>query len=134
MLNGAAHFSMGVLSRRISRCLIFKRASASYQIMTQHRILYVGLNLALLRSLQAALTDCKVVRSPGGSDARLLIGSDIKYSLLLFDDEPLNTTGAGLKCFACSLKHRQQTPVIIYQESDDYNLVIETVIRELSKN
>lgn len=101
--------------------------------MTSHRILYVGLNLTLLRSLQAALPDCKVVRSAGGSDARLLIESNIPYSLLIFDDEPLNTTGTELKCFARSLAHRQQTPVIIYQKSDHHNLVIDAVVCALHR-
>ena len=99
--------------------------------MASHRILYVGLDLNLLQILNGILTGCRVVRCPGGSNAYLLIKSDIKYSLLLFDDEPLGTTGAELKRFAHSLEHRKHTPVIIHQKSDDLNLLIETLKKSI---
>ena len=100
--------------------------------MASHRILYVGLDLNLLRLLNGILTGCRVVRCPGGSNAYLLIESDIKYSLLLFDEESLGATGAELKRLARSLPHREQTPVIIYKKSDDLSLLVETITRELS--
>ena len=100
--------------------------------MASHRILYVGLDLNLLHLLNGILTGCHVTRCPGGSNAYLLIESDINYSLLLFDDEPIGTTGAELKRFARSLEHREQTPVIIYKKSDNVSLLIEAITRELS--
>lgn len=101
--------------------------------MASHRILYVGLDLNLLQLLKGILTGCHVVRCPGGSNARLFIESDIEYSLLLFDDEPMGTTGAELKRLARSLEHRKQTPVIIYKKSDDLSVLVEAIARELTK-
>jgi len=113
--------------------------------MPSHRILYVGRDLTLLNFLNSALKDCLVVRSLGGSDARLLIKSNINYSLLLFDDDPLGTTGPMLARFTRELAHREHTPIIILSTSEahcaeagllfekpyDFNSIVETIIRLL---
>ena len=109
----------------------FQRLDRANNIMASHRILYVGLDLNLLQLLKGILKGCHIVRCPGGSNARLFIESDIEYSLLLFDDEPMDTTGAELKRFAHSLEHRKRTPVIIYKKSDDLNLLIETLKKSI---
>ena len=101
----------------------------------KHRLLYVGRDLVLSSFLKDALNplDCFVVRCPGGRESRLFIASKIKYSLFLFDDELPDISGKELKRFAHSLAHRQSTPVILYKKSDDFNLLVETIIRELSQ-
>ncbi|MGA9998342.1 MAG: hypothetical protein WBP93_23210 [Pyrinomonadaceae bacterium] len=98
----------------------------------KYRILYVGNNLALLTFLNERLKhlDCHVVRCPGGSTSRSLI-NNINYSLLLFDDELPDTTGAELKRFTRSLAHRKQTPIIIFGKSDDFNGLAKSIIHEL---
>jgi hypothetical protein len=79
--------------------------------MASHRILYAGDDIYLPTRLRDALRafDCFVVYSPVGI-ARTLIRSDIKYSIMLFDE---TEAGAELEGFARSLSHREQTPVII---------------------
>jgi DNA-binding response OmpR family regulator len=100
----------------------------------KHRILYVGMNLALLNFLKDALKhlDCFIVRCPYGSPSHTLIKSDIKYSLLLLDDELPDTTGQELKDFARSLAHRKRTPIIIFKKSDDFNQLVKTIIQSLA--
>lgn len=111
---------------------IFQRLDRADNIMAAHRILYVGLDLNLLQILNGILTGCRVVRCPGGSNAYLLIESDIKYSLLLFADESLGTTGAELERFARKLSHRERTPIIIFKKSDNFNILVETIIQRLA--
>lgn len=96
----------------------------------KYRILYVGSDLALTAFLKDALSrlDCFVVRSPDVRLSYCLIESEIKYSLLLFDEVLPDMTGQELEQFARTVKHRKQTPVVIYQKSDDYILVVETII------
>jgi DNA-binding response OmpR family regulator len=79
-----------------------------------------------------ALKDCEVVRCPSNSYlARLFIGSEINYSLLLFDDKLRDTTGAELEQFTRSQKHRERTPVIILKKSDDLDSLVKAIIRAL---
>jgi glutaredoxin len=100
--------------------------------MASHRILYAGDNLALPARLRDALHafDCFVVRSPVET-ARTLIRSDIKYSLLLFDE---TEAGAELEAYARSLSHREQTPVIIVKESESLGGLVEAIRRQLGKS
>lgn len=86
--------------------------------MSSHRILYVGRDHTLLQSLQDALKDCRIVRSPSGRDARFLIESEINYSLLLFDEELSDTTGLELAHLARGARHRERTPIIILSASE----------------
>jgi len=84
----------------------------------QHRILYVGDDLTLLKFLQDALRTCRIVRSPGGSVAHVLI-KGVSYSLLLFEHELTNTTGTELAQFTRTLPHRRRTPIIMLSTHED---------------
>lgn len=99
--------------------------------MTSRRILYSGADYLLSELLKDALKslDCFVVRSPVFT-ARTLIKSDIKYTLLLFDDDP---AGAELENYARTLPHRRQTPVIIVKKSESFDRLLDTVRRRLGK-
>jgi hypothetical protein len=63
--------------------------------------------------------------------APLFIGSKIKYSLLLFDEELPDTTGAELEGFARLQAHRSLTPVIIFKKSDDWQRLASDIQRLL---
>jgi DNA-binding NtrC family response regulator len=99
--------------------------------MPSRRILYVGHDLILLQFLSDMLEDCRIVRCPSGSLARPLIKSEINYSLLIFDDKLTGMTGEELEQFACSQKHRKQTPIVIFKKSGDFDSMVETIIRLL---
>jgi DNA-binding response OmpR family regulator len=62
--------------------------------------------------------------------ARILIRS-INYSLLLFEHELPDTTGAELAQFTRALPHREQTPIILISASEREACVVETVARLL---
>ena len=97
--------------------------------MASHRILYEGDDTDLPARLRDALHafDCFVVYSPVDI-ARTLIRSDIKYSLLLFDDDP---SGAELEAYARTLEHRERTPVIMVKKSESLGVLIERIKRQL---
>lgn len=80
---------------------------------SQHRILYVGNDLALFHSLSDALSDCQIVRCPSGCLFYILIESKIEYALLLFDEDLPDITGVELAQLARKLKHRATTPILI---------------------
>ena len=120
-----------------TRCRIFKQTArmipnraAPYTVkMASHRILYAGDDITLPARLRNGLSglDCFVVYSPV-CIARTLIRSDIKYSLLLFDE---TEAGAELEAYARSLSHREQTPVIRVKESGDFNGLLSAIKRRL---
>jgi hypothetical protein len=56
----------------------------------------------------------------------MFIRSDIKYTLLLFDE---TEAGAELEGFARSLSHREQTPVIIVKKSEGLGGLLDTIRR-----
>jgi hypothetical protein len=95
---------------------------------TPHRILYVGRDITLAQRLTDALPGCRVVRSPVGSPARLLIRSDIKYSLLLFDAGQAEELGS----LARSLKHREHTPIMTFKESGGFGELAYNIRRKLA--
>jgi hypothetical protein len=97
--------------------------------MASRRILYAGDDIFLPARLRDALRafDCFVVYSPAGI-ARTFIRSEIKYTLLLFDE---TAAGAELEGFARSLSHREQTPVIIVKKSEDLGVLVYTIRRGL---
>jgi DNA-binding response OmpR family regulator len=99
----------------------------------KHRILYVGRDHALTAFLKVTLDrlDCFVVRCPSGRLSYCLIESDIKYSLLLFDEQLPDMTGQELAQFARSLKHRKQTFILIVEKSDDLSVLASEVVRLL---
>ncbi len=98
--------------------------------MTSRRILYSGADYVLSGRLKDALKplDCFVVRSPVLT-ARTLIESDIKYTLLLFDDDP---AGAELEGYARTLPHRRHTPVIIVKKSEGFGGLLDAIRRRLA--
>jgi hypothetical protein len=97
--------------------------------MASRRILYAGDDVTLPGLLKDTLKslDCFVVRSPVLT-SHTLIKSDIKYSLLLFDE---TEAGAELERFARSLSHREHTPVIVVKKSEGLGGLLETIRRRL---
>jgi hypothetical protein len=97
--------------------------------MHSHRVLYAGSDSTLIAHLRDGLRglDCFVVSAPAGV-ARTFIRSDIKYSLLIFDD---TAAGVALESFARSLAHREHTPVVHVKKSQDLGRLLETVKRRL---
>jgi DNA-binding NtrC family response regulator len=98
--------------------------------MASHRILYAGDDVTLPARLRNALqaSDCLVVYSPVAI-ARMFIRSDIKYTLLLFDE---TEAGTELESFARSHSHRERTPVIIVKKSEGLGALIESIKRRLT--
>jgi len=98
--------------------------------MASRRILYAGDDIHLSSRIRDALRafDCFVVRSPVGP-ASTLIRSDIKYTLLLFDE---TEAGAELEAYARSFPHREHTPVIIVKESEGLGVLLESIRRRLT--
>ncbi|MET0624629.1 MAG: hypothetical protein ABW250_16745 [Pyrinomonadaceae bacterium] len=98
--------------------------------MASRRILYSGVDYILSERLKDALKplNCFVVRSPVYT-APTLIKSDIKYTLLLFDDDPV---GAELASYARTLSHRRHTPVIIVKKSESFGRLLDTIRRQLA--
>ncbi|MBA3239932.1 MAG: hypothetical protein H0T60_01735 [Acidobacteria bacterium] len=139
MLNGDAHLSSEVeVELRIRPVAEFSKIEHAHNtrpratfhgVMSSHRILYAGTNYTLPGQLRDALKrlDCFVVFGPVDS-ARLLIASDIKYSLLLFDDD---LAGAGLERFARALAHREQTPILLIKQAEGINSLVDTLMRLL---
>jgi DNA-binding response OmpR family regulator len=84
-----------------------------------YNILYVGYDLALLDYLQEELENCCAVRCPTGSVARALI-KGIEHSLLLFDEELPDMSGEELAEFTRSVPRREQTPIVVFKASDDF--------------
>jgi hypothetical protein len=141
LLNGDAHHSEieGELRyasdplpyfQRLERAHDTRPRAALHGAMTSHRILYAGDDIYLPSRLRNSLigVDCFVVRSPVDS-ARTLIRSDIKYSLLLFDE---TEAGAGLERYARTLAHREQAPVMLIKKAEAINSLVNVLARLLS--
>jgi hypothetical protein len=103
----------------------------------RYRVLYVGDNYTLPAALRDRLADlsCQIVRCPahGVWLARRFITSDITYTLFLFDEALVDTTGEELARFTLSLDHRADTPTLIVKESDDVLASAERVRRLLDR-
>lgn len=86
----------------------------------RRRLLYVGDDLGVLYPLKQELTaeGWLIVRAPTGSPARLLVRSEIRYDLLLFDDEAAGASGMELVGLARSVAHRKRTPIILLAVAD----------------
>jgi hypothetical protein len=99
--------------------------AVSHAAMASHRILYAGDDLALPTRLRDAFhgLDCFLVYAPVGI-ARTLIRSEIKYSLLLFDE---TEAGAELEAFARSLPHRERTPVITVKKAENLGRLADAI-------
>lgn len=93
--------------------------------MSSHRILYVGNEITLPRLLTAALkpVECVVVRCPDSLFAHTFLESDIKYSLLIFDE----ALAEAEISFARSVKHRERTPIVVLKKPMDLNWLATTV-------
>lgn len=122
---------MGIISDRIR----FFHPSYS------HRILYVGLDLKLLEFLQGSLESCQIIRCPIGSVARILI-KELKYSVIISDEELMDTSGLELAHFARTIEHHAHTPIILLSDTEydsevilckasDFELIVETIIHLL---
>jgi DNA-binding NtrC family response regulator len=96
----------------------------------QHRILYTGNDLDLLKFLQDKLKDCCVVRAPSGYVARPLIAGRTNYSLFLYDKELPDTTASELESYTHS--HRESAPVIICKPSGNFRSIVKAVASLLS--
>lgn len=79
------------------------------------RLLYVGRDVDWCGRLKSVLglPENRVVSCADRSGAELLLKSEIRYDLFLFDLDLLNETGKKLVRLARSLSHRKHTPIII---------------------
>ncbi len=68
-----------------------------------------------------------MVRSPVGV-ARTFIKSDIKYSILLFDD---TAAGVELESYARTLAHRERTPIVRVKKAQGVNSLVDALARLL---
>jgi DNA-binding response OmpR family regulator len=93
-----------------------------------YRILYAGNDLSLLKFLREILEDCQMMRCPNGAQARLFI-KEIKYSLLLFDEQLPDATGRELTAFARESARIELTPSIIIKKSADYDVLARDITR-----
>jgi DNA-binding NtrC family response regulator len=98
--------------------------------MASHRILYAGDDSDLPARLRDALhdLDCYVVRSPVET-ARMLIRSEIEYSLLLFDE---TDEDAELESYARLPSHRERTPVIVVKGSEGLGELVDIIRRRIT--
>lgn len=105
---------------------LYRRLSA-----LPYRILYVGLDLTLLKYLEERLAECWIVRAPAGCVGRIFI-EHLEYSLLLFDAELMDGMGQALAEFTRGLAHRQETPIIIVKKVQSLELLAKTIKRLLA--
>jgi hypothetical protein len=103
--------------------------AALHRLMPSHRILYFGTDYGLLKSLTDALPDCLIVRCPDDYHARLFLKSDIKYSLLLFDE---TDAGAALEAYTRTLEHRERTPVMLIKQGENFRTLVDSISRVVS--
>jgi DNA-binding response OmpR family regulator len=119
-------------------------------------LLYVGRDVDWFGHLKGVLDlpQYRVVYCPGGSSAELLLKSDVRYDLFVFDFDLPNETGGELIRLARSLSHRERTPIIIVanevtgslkalvrsvgagecvDKTSDVLVVMETIERRLAK-
>lgn len=105
-------------------------ARALYRRLSKrpHRILYVGLDHQLLNYLQDRLHDCWIVRAPAACVARIFI-RELRYSLFLFDELLMDSTGQELARYTRELANRRDTPILIVKQSDNFELLTRTIKR-----
>jgi DNA-binding response OmpR family regulator len=96
-----------------------------------YRILYAGNDLLLTQFLKYTLADCQLIRCPNGWQARLFI-KEVKYSLLLFDEELPDTTGRALAKFARESARVELTPSIIVRKSAKGEVLARDITRILA--
>ena len=100
----------------------------------RYKILYVGANYALAKYLNHELKelDCFVEYCSPLWQPHLFIESDIKYALLLVDEQLPETTGAEFTQFVRSLRHRKDLPIIAVKKSDGFNVLAQTILSLLN--
>lgn len=119
--------------KRNARIIPEKRAlfHLMHQPCRRHKVLYAGNNLTLLSSLNDAPVNFYVVRCPDAATGRTILKSKIGYALLLLDAELPDATGAALALFARALAHREGTPVVFINRSEECGRVLEAVRRRV---
>ncbi len=105
---------------------LYRRLSAR-----PYRILYVGLNLALLAYLEDRLNECWIVRAPAGCVGRLFI-EKLKHSLFLFDEVLMDMTGRALARSARQSAYSPCAPIIIVKQPVDFEWLASKITRRLT--
>ena len=79
------------------------------------RLLYVGSDLGLLKSLRTTFGEPKyhIVSCPDRRSAEMFIKSQIQYQLVIFDHEMRDRAAFDLALLLRSLDHRQNLPAIV---------------------
>lgn len=108
--------------------IITDHAPRFIALAPSHRILYVGIDHALLKLLNDALPDCLIVRCPDAHLANLFLKSNLKYSFLLFHADK---EGIDLERLARSLELRKQTPAEVINKPYDFGGLVNTIRRLL---
>ena len=100
----------------------------------RYTILHVGTSRALAEYLNPGLKEldcfvdyCSILWQP-----HVFIQSDLKYALLLVDEELGETTGAEFTQFVRSVPHRRDLPIITVKKSDDFNVLAQTILSLLT--
>ncbi len=93
------------------------------------RLLYVGSDLGLLRSLRRAFGEPKyhIVSCPDRLSAEMFIKSQIQYHLFIFDHEMRDRAAFDLAGLLRSLDHRQNLPAIVVGAE------VESALREFTR-
>jgi CheY-like chemotaxis protein len=101
-----------------------------------YTILHVGTSRALAEYLNHELKElgCFVDYCSIRWQPHVLVKSDLRYALLLVDEELGETTGAEFTQFVRSLPHRRDLPVMVVKEADDFNVLAQTILSLLSTN
>jgi hypothetical protein len=107
---------------------LYRRLSAR-----PYRILYVGLDLALLEYLTERLDECWIVRAPAACVARTFI-EHLDYSLFVFDEVLMDGTAQELTRFARESAKGKDTPILTVKKSDNLELLARTITRLLASS
>ena len=119
----------------------------------QRRLLYVGNDLALLKSLRTTFSkpEHHIVSCPDRLSAEMFIKSQIQYQLFIFDIEMRDKASLDLTQLVRSLEHRESLPSLVvgpeaeasrkefthksrvheYAQKEDHFLAIQKAIKRL---
>ena len=95
----------------------------------EYRVLYVGSDLGLLKSLRTTFDKPKyhIVSCPNRDSAEMFIKSQIQYHLFIFDHEMRDRAAFDLAGLLRSLDHRQNLPAIVVGAE------VESALREFTR-
>src|SRR5258708_26465054 len=95
----------------------------------ERRLLYVGSDLGLLKSLRTTFGEPKyhIVSCPDRLSAEMFIRSQIQYQLFIFDHEMRDRAAFDLAGLLRSLDHRQNLPAIVVGAE------VESALREFTR-